>query len=82
MASLRVSGDGRAAQNLMGPYAAHFRDARQAARHLGIPLTSFRQIAQAEPSLQACIKTDLPFAAEPVTILLQLSPFTARGPIL
>lgn len=28
------------------------------------------------------IATLLPFAAEPVTILLQLSPFTARGPIL
>lgn len=33
---------------------------REAARRLGLPLTSFRRIAQAEPRLQACIQPGRP----------------------
>ena len=33
---------------------------REAARHIGLPLTSFRRIAQAEPRLQACIQPGRP----------------------
>ncbi len=33
---------------------------REAARRLGLPLTSFRRIVQAEPRLQACIQPGRP----------------------